>query len=314
MRSNLPMSETALTVENLTHRYGERVALDGVSFEVRTGEIFGLLGPNGGGKTTLFRVLSTLIRAQEGGAHILGADLTREAAAVRQRLGVVFQAPSLDKKLRVGENMQHQGALYGMRGAPLANRIAGLLEDFKLTDRVKEEVEALSGGLQRRVEIAKALLHAPKFLLLDEPSTGLDPGARIDLWNILERLRHRDGVTILLTTHLMEEAERCDRIAILDRGKIVAIDSPDVLRAAIGSDIISVMADEPETFAEEIARTLGVSARLLDGKIRIEQSEGHQFIPRLMVAFPDRVKEVTLGRPTLEDVFISRTGRTLAGE
>ncbi len=308
------MSEPALMVENLTHRYGERVALDKVSFEVRAGEIFGLLGPNGGGKTTLFRVLSTLIRSQRGSARILGADLATEAAAVRQRLGVVFQAPSLDKKLRVIENMRHQGALYGLRGASLEKRVSDLLEDFKLSDRAREEAEALSGGLQRRVEIAKALLHSPKFLLLDEPSTGLDPGARIDLWNILERLRHRDGVTILLTTHLMEEAERCDRIAILDRGKIVALDSPDVLRAAIGSDIISVSADEPDQLAAEIERSLGVSARLLDGRIRIEQSEGHPFIPRLMEAFGARVREVTLGRPTLEDVFISRTGRTLAGE
>lgn len=307
------MSDIALAVESLSHRYGDRLALDAVSFEVRAGEIFGLLGPNGGGKTTLFRVLSTLIRRQQGTARIMGADLATAPAVVRQRLGVVFQAPSLDKKLRVVENMRHQGALYGLRGAVLDGRIELLLADFKLTERARDEVEALSGGLQRRVEIAKALLHRPKFLLLDEPSTGLDPGARIDLWNILERLRKRDGVSILLTTHLMEEAERCDRVAIIDRGRIVAIDTPDALRAAIGGDIISVSANEPETLAREIETEMGVATALLDGRIRIEQSEGHQLVPRLMESFGGRVLEVTLGRPTLEDVFIARTGHRLDG-
>src|SRR6185503_11397498 len=212
----------ALTTNELTHRYGERVALDRVSIGVAAGEIFGLLGPNGGGKTTLFRILSTLVRPTSGSATILGLDLLRDTGALRSRLGVVFQAPSLDKKLKVRENLAHQGHLYGLAGAALRRRIDHLLLEFNLRDRAGDLVETLSGGLQRRVEIAKSLLHRPELLLLDEPSTGLDPGARIDLWQTLYRLRDQQGVTALLTTHLMEEAERCDRVAIIDLGRIVA--------------------------------------------------------------------------------------------
>jgi len=229
----------ALVVSELTHRYGERVALDCVSLQVAPGEIFGLLGPNGGGKTTLFRILSTLVRPTSGGGTIFGLDLLRESAAIRGRIGVVFQAPSLDKKLRVRENLEHQGHLYGLSGSALRERIDLLLLEFNLRDRAHDLVETLSGGLQRRVEIAKSLLHRPELLLLDEPSTGLDPGARIDLWQTLYRPRDQQNVTVLLTTHLMEEAERCDRIAIIDHGRIVALNSPESLRAEVGGEIIS---------------------------------------------------------------------------
>ena len=304
----------ALTTSDLTHRYGDRVALDGVSLRVAPREVFGLLGPNGGGKTTLFRILSTLVRPTSGSATILGFDLLRDTGVLRSRLGVVFQAPSLDKKLTVRENLAHQGHLYGLAGGGLRERIDHLLLEFNLRDRAEDLVETLSGGLQRRVEIAKCLLHRPEFLLLDEPSTGLDPGARIDLWQTLYRLRDQQDVTVLLTTHLMEEAERCDRVAIIDHGKIVAEGTPGGLRAEIGGEVISARTKDATTLAERIVESLGVEVSVLNDEVRIEQPEGASFIARLVEAFPGEIDSVTLAKPTLEDVFIARTGRRLSEE
>ncbi len=302
----------ALTTSDLTHRYGDRIALDRVSLRIAPREIFGLLGPNGGGKTTLFRILSTLVRPSDGSASILGLDLLRDTAALRSRIGVVFQAPSLDKKLRVRENLEHQGHLYGLSGAALRERIDHLLLEFNLRDRARDLVETLSGGLQRRVEIAKSLLHRPELLLLDEPSTGLDPGARIDLWQTLYRLRDQQGVTVLLTTHLMEEAERCDRVAIIDHGKIVALNTPDALRAEIGGDVISARTKDATSLGERIATTLEVEVTVLNDEVRIEHSDGPAFITRLLETFPGEIDSVTLAKPTLEDVFIAKTGRRLS--
>ena len=304
----------ALTTAELTHRYGERLALDRVSIRVAAGEIFGLLGPNGGGKTTLFRILSTLVRPTSGSATILGLDLLRDTAALRSRLGVVFQAPSLDKKLKVRENLAHQGHLYGLAGAALRERVDHLLLEFNLRDRADDLVETLSGGLQRRVEIAKSLLHRPELLLLDEPSTGLDPGARIDLWQTLYRLRDQQGVTALLTTHLMEEAERCDRVAIIDLGRIVAEGTPEKLRAGIGGEIVSARSRDATSLGERIAQSLGVEVSVLNDEVRIEQQDGASFITRLVAAFPGEIDSVTLAKPTLEDVFIAKTGRRLSEE
>ncbi|MEO5721373.1 MAG: ABC transporter ATP-binding protein [Chthoniobacterales bacterium] len=304
----------ALRTNELTHRYGERVALDHVSLTVASREIFGLLGPNGGGKTTLFRILSTLVRPTSGSAEILGLDLLRDRGALRRRIGVVFQAPSLDKKLKVRENLAHQGRLYGIAGGALRERIEHLLLEFNLRDRANELVETLSGGLQRRVEIAKSLLHRPEFLLLDEPSTGLDPGARIDLWQTLYRLRDQQGVTVLLTTHLMEEAERCDRVAIIDQGKIVASNTPEALRAEIGGEVISARTKDATSLGERIAQLLGVEVSVLNDEVRIEHPEGAAFIATLVGKFPGEIDSVTLAKPTLEDVFIARTGRRLEEE
>jgi len=304
----------ALTTNELTHRYGERVALDRVSIRVAAGEIFGLLGPNGGGKTTLFRILSTLVRPTSGSATVLGLDLLRDTAALRSRLGVAFQAPSLDKKLTVRENLAHQGHLYGLAGTALRERVDHLLLEFNLRDRAGDLVETLSGGLQRRVEIAKSLLHRPELLLLDEPSTGLDPGARIDLWQTLYRLRDQQGVTALLTTHLMEEAERCDRVAIIDLGRIVAEGTPEELRAAIGGEIVSARSRDATSLGERIAQSLGVEVSVLNNEVRIEQQDGASFVTRLVAAFPGEIDSVTLAKPTLEDVFIARTGHRLSEE
>ncbi len=227
---------------------GSHKALSGLDFRVAEGEIFGFLGPNGGGKTTLFRILATLARPEAGSIQVFGTDLASQAREVRRRLGVVFQNPSLDLHLTVRENLLHQGHLYGLRGGELARRIDAGLERFGLAERTSQRALELSGGLRRRVELAKALLHEPRLLLLDEPSTGLDPGARRDLWGTLEALRAQ-GVTVLLTTHFMEEGDRCDRLALLDRGALVAEGSPAALKEEIGGDVITLAGPDPEALS-----------------------------------------------------------------
>src|SRR5215471_4740928 len=229
-----------IQIEKLRHCYGEREALKGISFDVLPGEIFGLLGPNGSGKTTLFRILSTLMLPTGGQALIGGFDAARQPDEVRRRIGVVFQEQSVDVKLTAAENLWHQGHLYGLRGPLLRDRIGEMLGRVGLEDRAKEKVETFSGGMQRRVELAKGLIHRPAVLLLDEPTTGLDPGARRDLWQYLHELRTQEGVSIIVTTHLMEEAERCDRLAILNLGEVVALGTPAELCSQIGGDVITL--------------------------------------------------------------------------
>ncbi|HEV3138431.1 MAG TPA: ABC transporter ATP-binding protein [Pirellulales bacterium] len=298
----------AIRASHLEYHYGRRQALADLSLEVARGEIFAFLGPNGGGKTTLFRLLSTLIPLERGELEILSFDLRTQSAAVRGAIGVVFQAPSLDKKLTVRENIRHQGHLYGISGATLRQREAEMLERLGLAERASERVETLSGGLRRRVELAKGMIHHPMLLLLDEPSTGLDPGARGDLWSYLRTLSNEQGVTVVLTTHLLEEADKADRIAILHQGRLVAEGAPDALRATLGGDSITVHSSDPARLAAAIAAQFGCQARILDGCVRLEQSDGHQWIARLVEAFPGQIESVTFGKPTLEDVFIARTG------
>jgi ABC-2 type transport system ATP-binding protein len=299
---------TAINISHLAHRYGEHVAIHDLSFTVSVGEIFVLLGPNGSGKTTLFRVLSTLIPLQQGEVQILGNDLRRQADAIRARLGVVFQAPSVDKKLTVAENINHYGRLYGLGGRALRTRAAEMLGRLRLADRRNDKVETLSGGLRRRVELAQAMLHHPQLLLLDEPSTGLDPGARSDVWQYLDQIRREEGVTVVLTTHLLEEAARADRIAIMHQGELAALDTPAALQASVGGDAITIRTADPDRLAEDIARQFNCSPMIIDGSVRLEQPNGHQWVPRLVEAFPERIEAITLGKPTLEDVFIHKTG------
>lgn len=298
----------AVRLTDLSHRYGQRTALDRLSLEIAPGEVFVFLGPNGGGKTTLFRLLSTLLPVQQGAAELLGYDLRRNIYDIRQRLGVVFQAPSLDKKLTVAENIRLQAALYGLGGAELRQRMDEMLGQLHLTERAGDIVETLSGGLKRRVELAKGMIHRPELLLLDEPSTGLDPGARADLWAYLARVRSELGVTVVLTTHLLEEADKADRIAILNRGQLVALDTPERLRATVGGDSITIETDHPPSLAGALQTQLGVSASVVDGRVRLEQANGHQWIAKIVEAFPGRIASITLGKPTLEDVFIAKTG------
>jgi ABC-2 type transport system ATP-binding protein len=301
----------ALDVEHLTHSYGERVALDGVSFSVAAGEIFGLLGPNGGGKTTLFKIVSTLMAPSGGAVRVFGDDVVREAPAVRRRLGVVFQKPALDSRLTVEENLRHQGHLYGMRGVRLDGRIGEVLSRVGLADRRGDLVSSLSGGLQRRAEVAKALLHRPQLLLLDEPSTGLDPSARREIWQDLSALSRDEGTTVILTTHLMEEAAGCDRVAILDGGRLVAIDTPDALTSAIGGDVVMVKARDAAGLAARVAERFRQKTEVVDGQVRIERDHAHEFVTDLVEAFPGELDAVTFGKPTLEDVFVHFTGRRL---
>jgi ABC-2 type transport system ATP-binding protein len=299
---------TAIRIDDLAHAYGERQALGGVAFEIRRGEIFGVLGPNGGGKTTLFRVLSTLLPIQSGRVTVLGFDVAANSADIRRRIGVTFQAPSLDRRLTVRENLVHQGHLYGLSGQSLAARIEDRLARLGLSDRQHALVSSLSGGLQRRAEIAKGMLHDPELLLLDEPSTGLDPGARHDLWRYLVQLRDESGVTVVATTHLMEEAEKCDRLGLLDRGKLVALGTPAELRAEIGGDCLTILADEPSRLSQLISERFGIEPKLIGQSLRIERTRGHELLRDVVEAFPNEITSVSLGRPSLEDVFIAKTG------
>ncbi len=311
---HLPVVE----VEHLCYSYpasrrgdAGRMALRDVSFSIGKGEVFALLGPNGGGKTTLFKILSTLLPPTSGRATILQRDVRANSHEIRQKIGVAFQSPGLDKKLTVEENLVNHGHLYRLWGQELRVRIREILKRLGLEERAKDLVETLSGGMCRRVELAKTLLHRPEVLILDEPSTGLDPGARRDLWHYLKMLRENDGVTALITTHLMEEAAGCDRLALLDRGQVVALGSPDLLTSEIGGDVITVRTEDPEVLAREIQARFGGEPTILDGNVRIECRDGHKFIPLLVEALPGKIESISFGKPTLEDVFIHRTGHRL---
>jgi ABC-2 type transport system ATP-binding protein len=300
-----------IQIDHLSHNYGERLALEDLSFTVNPAEIFGLLGPNGSGKTTLFRILSTLMVPTGGTARVQGFDVARQPTQARQQTGIVFQARSLDIKLTVAENLKHQGHLYGLSGALLRERSAEVLSRVGLSDRAKDYVETLSGGMQRRVELAKGLIHSPAVLLLDEPSTGLDPGARRDMWQYLKMLRDEEGVSILVTTHLMEEAEHCDRLAILNQGHLVALGSPAQLKSAIGGDVVLFETASPEaasSLSERIATRFALEASAMGTTVRIERPEGHRLVTAVVEAFPGEIEGISVSRPSLEDVFIQRTG------
>jgi len=297
-----------IQLQALRHQYGDRVALAGVSFDVRPAEIFGLLGPNGSGKTTTFRILSTLMLPSGGRALIMGHDVAREPALVRRNIGVVFQAQSIDIKLSAEENLMLIGHIYGLRGAALKKRVSEMLNRVGLADRAKEKAETFSGGMQRRLELAKGLLHHPSVLLLDEPTTGLDPGARSDLWQYLQILRDEERVTVLVTTHLMEEAERCDRLAIYANGSVVGLGTPAELKSEIGGDVILLDSHEPESLAQRIEQRFGLHPTVLDHRVRLEIESGHRFVTDVVEAFPGEIEGVSVHKPSLEDVFIRRTG------
>jgi len=309
----------AVEIEGIRHTYPAgrktpaRVALKGIDLSIDKGEMFGFLGPNGSGKTTLFKILSTLIAPTEGTARILGVDITSRVSEARKSIGVVFQHPSLDRKLTVEENLLHQGHLYGMAGSELKNRITAQLERFDLAGRRREPVEQLSGGLMRRVELAKGLIHKPDVMILDEPSTGLDPGARKGLRETLDMLRKQEGVTVLLTTHLAEEADYCDRLAIMNEGEIAVIGGPEELKHEIGGDIITIVSDSPEELAGRIREKGWGEPMLVEEGVRVEMENGHEFIPRLVEAFPGLITAITLGKPTLQDVFVHQAGRSFYG-
>jgi len=300
-----------VSVENLTRQYGARAALAGVSFEVREREIFGVLGPNGGGKSTLFRILATMLAPSSGTASVAGYDVERQPSEVRRRIGVVFQSQSLDKKLTVFENLRAQGQLFAMHGRALAERIEEVSLRLGLADRRNDLVDTLSGGLRRRVEIAKGLLHRPTVLLMDEPSTGLDPGARRELWQYVEELRDRQGITVLVTTHILDEADRADRILLLHQGKVVAEGAPAELKSRIGGDVVILDVDDPARLLPDLRARFGVEAVAENGSLRVEIGNGHRFIAEAVEAFPGAIRSVALHKPTLEDVFLDETGASL---
>ncbi|MBL8023404.1 MAG: ATP-binding cassette domain-containing protein [Elusimicrobia bacterium] len=314
------MTTDAVEIDGLRHDYPPRQrgadpspALRGITFSVQPGELFGVLGPNGGGKTTLFKILSTALRPTGGRAVLLGHEVAVSPEKVRETIGVVFQSPSLDKKLSVLENLIHQGHLYGLEGETLRRRATDLLARLGVADRSSDGVETLSGGLQRRVEIAKGLLHEPSVLLLDEPTTGLDPGARKDVWTYLSSLT-KQGVTVLVTTHLMEEAERCSRLALLDKGLLAALGTPARLKDDIRGDVVTVITTDSDRLIEGVRAQFGVEAKEVDGFVRMDRPDGHRFVPQLVEAFPGLIVSVQVGKPTLEDVFVLHTGHRFWAE
>ncbi|MCH7924906.1 MAG: ATP-binding cassette domain-containing protein [Planctomycetes bacterium] len=304
-------AETAIEIASVSHFYGDRRALDEVSMQVPGGRICGLLGPNGGGKTTLFKILTTLITPTSGAAYVGGCHIVERQRDVRRKIGVVFQTSSLDPLLTAMENLTHQGHLYGLRGAALQRRAALLLELFGLGDRSHDRVAIFSGGMQRRLELAKALLHQPEVLILDEPSTGLDPAARRILMDHLHELRDESGITTLITTHLMEEADRCDLVAILDNGRLVGMDSPTELKRTIGGEVLTISTANPRELVQHIKDRFEIAASVVDGQVHIEHERGHALVGDIMDAFPERIESITVGKPTLEDVFFSLTGHQL---
>jgi ABC-2 type transport system ATP-binding protein len=298
----------ALAVHGVSHRYHDREALSSVEFAVGEGRIFGLLGPNGGGKTTLFRLIATLLPIQAGSIAVCGDDVATAPQAVRRLLGVTFQSASLDGKLTIRENLMHQGHLYGLSGMRLKERMATVLNHVSLADRQADLVDRLSGGMKRRTELAKCLLHQPRVLLLDEPSTGLDPGARRDVWTVLESLRQEFGTTILVTTHLMDEAERCEDLAILDRGKLVAFGSPAELRQTVGGDCLTIRAKDAARLADRIRERFQLDSRLLGEELRIERPDAAELLGTLATEFRSDLTSISFSQPSLEDVFLKRTG------
>lgn len=301
----------AVTTKGLVKRYGTHTVLPGLDLEIRAGELFALLGPNGSGKTTLFRILTTLIAPDGGSASVGGSDVVRESSLVRAKIGVVFQSPSLDKKLTARENLLYGGALYGMHGGPLKKRIAELASSLRLEDKVDALVETLSGGQQRRVEIAKCLLTRPEILLLDEPSTGLDPSARMDLWALIGNLRASHGMTVVFTSHLMDESARADRVGIMSSGNLVSVDSPDNLLASAGPEILRVATTDVPGVQNFLRTECGLDPHSLEGEVRVSAGGAHSVAARLKEEMPLSIASITIANPTLEDVFLFRTGKRL---
>lgn len=302
----------AVTVSDLCHSYGERRAVSGVSFDVAQGELFGILGPNGGGKSTTFRILATLVTPQSGTASVLGHDVVRERETVRRMIGVAFQSPALDVKLTVGENLMHHGHLYGMSGSDLRERMHAALERTRLDERASEMVESLSGGLRRQLELAKSLLTSPAVLLLDEPTVGLDPQARDEFWRLVSDLRRDERMTVVATTHLLEEAAACDRIAILDEGRLVALGTPSALCGEIDGDIVTLRGAGIGARLGKIATEFGVSPSGEVGTWQMVIRHGHEVASRLAGLLGADLESVSVARPTLADVFRHRTGHGFA--
>lgn len=300
-------ANASIVCDDVHHRYGDREALRGVNLTIRPGEIFALLGPNGSGKTTLFRLLSTLVPIQRGRIEVAGLNVASNTLGVRGRIGIVFQSPSLDKKLTVDENIACQAALYGLGGAALNTRRDEVLRQMKLTDRRGDFCEKLSGGLKRRVELAKGMLHQPTVMLLDEPSTGLDPAARLDLWQSLRAMADQ-GITVVLTTHLLEEADKADRVAIMFEGQVIADGTPQSLRSELGDGLITIASADLDGIEKILRDEMGLQTQRASNQVRIRCESAPAWVPKIADRLGDSVDSISVGRPGLEDVFIAKTG------
>ena len=301
----------AITVAGLTKSYGEIEAVRGIDFEVPVGETFGFLGPNGAGKSTTIKMLCTLARPTSGSARVAGHEVTSERDAVRRNIGLVFQDTTLDNYLTGAQNLKFHAALYGVPAAAVEPRMRQVLEMVGLWDRRDSVVMTYSGGMKRRLEIARGLLHAPHVLFLDEPTVGLDPQTRASIWEYINELKSREDITIFLTTHYMDEAEHCDRIAIIDHGQIVAIDTPEALKASVGKDRVQIHTADDEAAIAELAREFGIDAAMHEGAVTFSVASGEQFVPRLFGGMSVPIKSVSVSRPTLDDVFMNYTGTTI---
>ena len=303
-----------IEVERLVRKFGDLTAVDDISFVVKEGEIFGFVGPNGAGKTTTINVLCTLLRPTSGRATVNGYDVVREQAAVRRSIGLVFQDPSLDDRLTAEENLDFHATLYNVPRSVKKERMEEVLRMVELYDRRGDLVRTFSGGMKRRLEMARGLMHYPKVLFLDEPTLGLDPQTRNRIWEYIMELREREGITIFMTTHYMDEAEHADRIAIIDYGKIVALDTPENLKGMVGGDIISVRVRDGRAAAQRIKERYGVEVRSTKDGLYFEVADGEEFIPRFVMDFKSEILAVSLRRPTLDDVFLKLTGRQIREE
>ena len=301
----------SIEVSDLRKNFGPLAAVDGVTFEVDEGEVFGFLGPNGAGKTTTINILCTLLRPTSGRATVAGFDVTTQRNAVRQSIGLVFQDPSLDTQLTAIENLRFHSHVYNVPGNEQAGRIEEVLRVVELWERRNAVVKTYSGGMKRRLEIARGLIHHPRVLFLDEPTIGLDPQTRDHIWTHILQLQRAHGITIFMTTHYMEEAEHCRRIAIIDQGRIVALDTPDALKRMVGADIITLRTPDNEKAAAEIQEKYGLQTLSEDGRLRIEVPDGAEFIPKVVCELAVPVDSVDLHRPTLDDVFLKLTGHVI---
>lgn len=303
--------QAAIKVEDLSRDFKDLRAVDHISFEVNAGEIFGFLGPNGAGKTTTVKMLCTLLRPSGGKAWIADYDIEREQPQVRKSIGIIFQDPSLDDRLTARENLRFHGIIYKVPRKELPGRISEALTLMELEDRADDLVRNFSGGMKRRLEIARGLLHAPKVLFLDEPTLGLDPQTRYRIWEYLLKLREEHSITLFMTTHYMDEAEYCDRIAIIDYGSIIALDTPQQLKARVKGDVINIQTENDDLAKVELEKKYAIKALQDSQGLHFEVQDGASFIPKLARELEVRVASATVHQPTLEDVFLKMTGRKI---
>jgi ABC-2 type transport system ATP-binding protein len=304
-------SAPAISVRDLVKSFGEVRAVRGVNFEVAMGEVFGFLGPNGAGKTTTINMLCTLAKPTSGGASVAGHDVVHERDNVRRNIGLVFQDPTLDGYLTAAQNLRLHAELYGVQSDLVEPRMRQVMEMVGLWDRKDSVVGTFSGGMRRRLEIARGLMHSPRVLFLDEPTIGLDPQTRRSIWTYIRELKEREEITIFMTTHYMDEAEWCDRIAIMDHGEIVALDSPDALKAGVGTDRVTIHTDDNDAAIAALQRQFEIEAKVSEGAVAFGVPAGEAFVPRLFAEFEMPIRSVSVSRPTLDDVFMSYTGTTI---